>query len=135
MSNSFSFEVLHVPWREPQRKRGAWGSKTPINSISFEIKPLSVSYITQKKVGIPSASCVCAFCFKFWFAIWAHSHMFLHKSTLANYHLWRRFHESWNIQCFKFWYMHYHTVKKNINQVYQIWYINKKISVAVCRLE
>ena len=33
--------------------------------------------MTQNKACIPSAYCVCAFCFKFWFVIWARSHMFL----------------------------------------------------------
>ena len=37
MSNHFNFEVLHVPWREPQRKREGLELGAPINSVSAEI--------------------------------------------------------------------------------------------------
>ena len=58
----------------------------------------------------------------------------IHNLPLTNYHLWGRFHGSWNLQCLKFWYLNQHTAKKHNNQLYQTRCVHKKISVAACRL-
>ena len=107
----FHSKVLHVAWPEPQRNRRCiWAWSNPIISIN-------VSNIAQKRVFLPSAHWVCAFCFNFRFKVCARSRMFMPalfgfiyiNQSLTNYDLLRRFHECWNLHCLKFWHAHQHT--------------------------
>ena len=50
---------------------GNVGSGPPgLFSINVELWSLNVSYITQEKACLPSASCFCSFCFNFWHKGW-----------------------------------------------------------------